>query len=276
MKTSQHSVPISDSFAQRDERLRFIQFKRTILIGLLLGCVCSFPLIQLLDLDLYTSSLFYTHSTNTWDWCDKQPFSWIDHTSVWFTTALAISFAVIYALSQIFHRNSWENRASLIMLLVMLTGPVLLVNTIMKPTFSRARPREIQQFGGHMFHTPAWQPSSSPYLNSSFPSGHSSIGFYLVAPAFLVQRSRFRFIALLIAGLVFGSIVGFSRVVQGGHFLSDVLCSMFVMTTLSWLTSEFVYRCWPVLAPNQQKVSLAERALGHVAPRKATHYSAQA
>ncbi|WP_459556283.1 phosphatase PAP2 family protein [Lacunimicrobium album] len=275
MKTSPHTINVTSQAEQRDEQFRFVQCKRAILITILLGCVCSFPLIEWLSLDLYVSSLFYSPDTNSWRCCDQQPFSFIDHASVWLTTTVAICCVTFYFVTSIVQSNSWQNRASLIMTLVVLTGPVLLINGVMKPTFSRARPREVQEFGGNMVHTPAWHLSSSPYRNSSFPSGHSSVGFYLIAPAFLIQRNRVRFLAFILLGISFGGIVGFSRIAQGGHFLSDVVCSMFVMTTVSWLISEFVYRSCPVLVPNQRKAAATTKQYAQTCSRESTQYAAR-
>ncbi len=136
------------------------------------------------------------------------------------------------------------------MVLVMLIGPVLLINGIMKPIFSRARPREVATLGGTMSYTSAWLSSNSPYRNSSFPSGYSSVGFYLIAPAMLLRRGRLQFIVLLTTGFMSGMIVGYSRVAQGGHLVSDVLCSMIVMTVISWAIAEAVFYVWPIQSMN--------------------------
>ena len=59
---------------------------------------------------------------------------------------------------------------------------------------------------------------------ASFPSGHASMGFYLMAPAFVCYRRRPRLaLGFLLLGLISGGIIGMARVVAGGHFPSDIV-----------------------------------------------------
>ncbi len=61
---------------------------------------------------------------------------------------------------------------------------------------------------------------------ASFPSGHASMGFYLMAPAFVLYRRRPRLAAAFFAlGLAGGTIMGLARIVAGSHFASDVVWS---------------------------------------------------
>ncbi|RWX49504.1 PAP2 superfamily protein, partial [Candidatus Electrothrix marina] len=60
--------------------------------------------------------------------------------------------------------------------------------------------------------------------NSSFPSGHAAIAFFLMAPWFVLRDRKQRYAeAFLISGLLFGTLVGIARILQGGHFVSDIL-----------------------------------------------------
>jgi membrane-associated PAP2 superfamily phosphatase len=52
------------------------------------------------------------------------------------------------------------------------------------------------------------------------------MGFYLMAPAFLLYpRRRGLAGAFLGLGLLGGGLMGMARIVQGGHFLSDIVWS---------------------------------------------------
>ena len=56
------------------------------------------------------------------------------------------------------------------------------------------------------------------------------MGFYLMTPALLLYRRRPRLaVAILLAGLAYGGLIGFARVVQGGHFVTDVLASALIV-----------------------------------------------
>ncbi|HEX5515713.1 MAG TPA: phosphatase PAP2 family protein [Gammaproteobacteria bacterium] len=102
---------------------------------------------------------------------------------------------------------------------VLLLGPGLLVNEVLKNHMDRARPRQITMFGGDKEFTPALVPADQCERNCSFVSGHAAIGFYLSALAWVAGRRR----RWLLGGIALGGLVGLCRMAQGGHFLSDIV-----------------------------------------------------
>lgn len=131
-----------------------------------------------------------------------------------------------------------QRRALFYLLMVLLIGPGLLVNTVFKDQWGRARPAQVQEFGGNAQFSPAWLPSQQCTRNCAFVCGDASVGFYLLAPAF-VWRQRRR--AWLAAGLVAGGLLGLMRIAQGGHFLSDVVFSFYVVYFSAWLLARLFY-----------------------------------
>ncbi|BCD62009.1 lipid A 4'-phosphatase [Nitratiruptor sp. YY08-26] len=119
------------------------------------------------------------------------------------------------------------------LLLSLLLGPGLLVNVVFKNHFGRARPSQIHYFGGSKKFTPAGVIADECKKNCSFTSGHAAAAFYFLAlvPLF---RSKKRYLVALLA-LLWGSIVGFVRIIQGGHFLSDIVCSAVVVFGVSYI-----------------------------------------
>ena len=104
-------------------------------------------------------------------------------------------------------------------------GPGLVVNVLLKDQLGRARPREVVEFGGSHQFTQFWQPGTAGG-NSSFPSGHAAIGFFMIAPWFVLRDEKRTIAAVfLVFGLCLGSLVGTARILQGGHFVSDVIWS---------------------------------------------------
>ena len=104
-------------------------------------------------------------------------------------------------------------------------GPGLVVNVLCKDQLGRARPREVVEFGGSYHYTPIWQTGRTG-KNSSFPSGHAAIAFFLIAPWFILRDEQQRLAAgFLVSGVLFGILVSIARILQGGHFVSDVLWS---------------------------------------------------
>ncbi|HEX9080023.1 MAG TPA: phosphatase PAP2 family protein [Desulfuromonadaceae bacterium] len=114
-------------------------------------------------------------------------------------------------------------RGAAYLVVLLLLGPGLLVNTVFKDHWGRPRPRQVVQFGGTMaFHHP-WEPGEAG-KGKSFPSGHGGAAFYLAMPYFVLRRRRPRAADLVFAaGMLYGGLMGIARISQGGHFVSDIL-----------------------------------------------------
>jgi lipid A 4'-phosphatase len=138
-----------------------------------------------------------------------------------------------------------DARAALYLVLALTLGPGLLVNTILKDHWGRARPSQIVEFGGDKQFTPTLVPARQCERNCSFPSGHAALGFSLVAFAFLIPGRRRRRLAAT-AAMALGSLYGIGRIAQGGHFLSDVVVSGLLVTATSWfLHRAIMVADWP-------------------------------
>jgi membrane-associated PAP2 superfamily phosphatase len=114
----------------------------------------------------------------------------------------------------------WRLRARPLLWLLVV-GVWLVVNAGFKEHWGRPRPVQVQAFGGeHPFRSVA-QPSELCRSNCAFVSGHAAAGYALMGVGLLAPRRRR--LAWARAGLVAGLLLGLGRVLQGGHFASDVL-----------------------------------------------------
>jgi lipid A 4'-phosphatase len=129
---------------------------------------------------------------------------------------------------------AWRGSASLLMVAVLGVG--LLVHTALKDGWGRARPADVQAFGGSKPFTPALQPAPHCRRNCSFVSGHAAAGFALMAFGLFgrVQKRRH----WLLAALGAGAAIGLARVSQGRHFASDIIFCFAVLWALSLLLRE--------------------------------------
>jgi lipid A 4'-phosphatase len=134
-------------------------------------------------------------------------------------------------------------------LLVFLVGPGLLVNSLFKDNWGRPRPVQVVQLGGHEAYVPPGYVVAKGH-GRSFPSGHSSIGFAFVAFWFLWRKRKPQWARLaLVASLLLGCAIGLTRMAAGGHFLSDVMWSGWVVLFAAWV----LY--YPVMRIPQREVA---------------------
>ncbi|MFZ5833002.1 MAG: phosphatase PAP2 family protein [Planctomycetota bacterium] len=180
---------------------------------------------RLTNLDLAVSRLFFAEGPVPWPWTDCEPWRTLYVAGCYPVLGLA-ALGMLPALVGGFHQalKRWQ-KPSLFLGLVLLVGPGLMVNTLLKPFWGRPRPCQIAEFGGDSPYVAVW--SFQPHSDSfSFPCGHASIGFYLMAPAFLLARRYPRWaIAFFCLGFGGGGMMGLARIIQGRHFASDVLWS---------------------------------------------------
>jgi lipid A 4'-phosphatase len=151
-------------------------------------------------------------------------------------TMLAVAPAVGVLLVKLFwprRPTIMPARAALFLIVSLLLGPGLLVNTVLKDHWARPRPGMVANFGGEMTFRPWWDPRGTCTDNCSFVSGETSSAVWLTAPALLVPLP-WRYAAF--AGVaVYATAIGFMRLLMGGHFLSDVLFAAIFTGLVIWI-----------------------------------------
>jgi lipid A 4'-phosphatase len=201
-------------------------------------------------LDLALSAPFYAvQQTPAWYLKDAIPWAWL-YTYGELPAFIMATGAFLVLLGSL-RRIAWRQyrRACLLLVLAVALGPGLLVNGLLQPLWGRPRPRHIEQFAGPQPYRPWWQPGG-PGAGKSFPSGHAAMGYVLLAGAVLVSSSRRVWLGRLARGgaLAYGTLVGLARVVQGGHFASDVVWSGLLMYLTVLGLQKGLWRCLPAVA----------------------------
>jgi lipid A 4'-phosphatase len=193
-------------------------------IRLIFLCGLLVPILSFLGLDTILSQCLYSATTG-WAGGDQFPWRALYEYGVVPAYAAALLSLVLLIVGCFKENMARYRRFSIYCLLVFLIGPGLIVNVILKDHWGRPRPRQVDLFGGSVPYHYVWQPGYAG-IGKSFPCGHSAAGFFLITPYFAL-RSRKRRLALtfLVIGMTYGSLMGFGRIAQGGHFLSDVVGS---------------------------------------------------
>jgi lipid A 4'-phosphatase len=204
-------------------------------VGAFVACALLFVLAP--QVDLYASSLFYSPSEKVFFLHRAPLVKFVYHAVPWVGRGIFVPLAA--ALVVMFSTRKrlllgLDRKAYLYLLLVLLLGPVLLVNTILKDGWGRARPNEVEAFGGAETFTPAFVIYKPFEASGSWPSGHAALGFYFTALAPLLRKRRAVATAL---GLALGALIGLGRMAEGRHYLSDVVFAFFFVS----LTARLLY-----------------------------------
>jgi lipid A 4'-phosphatase len=201
-------------------------------LGLLVFAAIGVLLVAVPQIDIKITGLFY----NSFDgfYLRENSLVRLTYNGVpWITRTVVVGLVLfLLAAWTIWRRHTFffrQRRAALYLLLVMIIGPGLLVNTLFKDHWGRARPAQVEEFGGTKQFTRAAIPTDQCEKNCSFVSGHASVGFYFVAFAFVWPHRR---VFWHVTGTGLGLGVGLVRIIQGGHFFSDVIfCGIVVYLT---------------------------------------------
>ena len=202
----------------------------------LLAAVAATGAIDLAGFDLAVQALFYSPGAG-WALGDREPWAFLYHFGNLPAFALGAMGVIAFVLSFFSGRFRPDRAAALFVVALLALGPGLIVNTVFKDHWGRPRPADIVQFGGTETYRSFWNPGS-PAQGRSFPSGHAAVGFFLMAPFFVLRRRAPGWARrALAAGILYGSLMGLGRMIQGGHFLTDVIWS----GCMVYLTGLFLY-----------------------------------
>lgn len=150
----------------------------------------------------------------------------------------------LYALWMAWQRPTRRGlylRRVIFVALVMLLGPALVVNGLLKSNSGRPRPKQVVEFAGQETYRTPFDFGGPCERNCSFVSGDASVAFAVIAFAFLAARRRVLWIGLAIG---FGAAIGALRMAVGGHFLSDVVFAGLITVAIAALCYRYLLERW--------------------------------
>lgn len=215
-------------------------------------------IIVRLDLDRrWTAKLF--SPAEGWLLIDIQPWQWFYvYGSI---PGLLFTVGAIVFLYQTYLKPKLSPWRSYLWVLVLtpVLGAGILVNAILKDHWGRARPRQVEEFGGKWEYRPMYEPGI-PGKGKSFPCGHCAISYVFVSTIVLYRQSRWIALTGTGFGLLYGTLMSIARVGQGGHFPSDALWALGINVLLTILLSCFFVPY--IQAWNPQKILPLKRRIG--------------
>lgn len=181
------------------------------------------------SLDMQVARSFFSPATN-----NANPWWWVqvlnDYTPTIFRgMVLVCVFLWLIAGLQVRWKR-WRLPLAFIAL-AGIAGPGLAVNGIVKPLWERARPSQIQEFGGTQQFSKVGVFAEECSKDCSFVSGHAACGFFLSSLCLVFRKHRAAWIAL---GILAGATIGFARISSMHHWLSDVLWAFPITLLSSW------------------------------------------
>ena len=210
------------------ERLTFVAAV-WLAAGLAFSAFVIWAFFELADEVLEGDSTAFDRAVLLWihqnvpDWLDG-PMRLITAFGYFYVVVLFLGVAVYF-----FYRRGWRLSA---VLLAVSTGGSIVLTTVLKSVFQRARPELFDSGYQASFY--------------SFPSGHATVavGFYGMLTVILAYRleglARW---AVVVFGTLVVLLIGFSRLYLGVHYPTDILAGY--LSALLWLVCVGgVYALW--------------------------------
>ena len=185
----------------------------------------------LTNFDLHAAALFAgpqapIQAVNWW---------WVELINGWVPAAFRVClFVALLGWITAHTQSRWQAWRLPLAFVVMagILGPGMVVNWGFKENWQRARPYQVENFGGAQRFSRATVISDQCDNNCSFVSGHVSCGVFLISLGLVHRRRQRRWAAV---GVVSGLVIGFARMADVAHWLSDVLWAFPITLVTSWL-----------------------------------------
>ncbi len=172
-------------------------------------------------LDLYVAGLFYIgesqFSLQSVDFLSKIFRKFLLPLLIFYILILPI-FSRFIRIHKVYFGYKFSIKEIFLIWITQILSILIFINLILKDLWGRARPGDITHFGGKEIFTPWFELSSACDSNCSFVSGDASVGFSIIVLYFITKNILFFYLSI-----IFGVLLGFIRIIAGGHFLSDIL-----------------------------------------------------
>lgn len=178
------------------------------------------------DLDSQMAAIFYEPGNAEQPW----PYQQVSFVKILydyafpFTVISGLTALTVFVAGHFHHYTRRFRRKALYILLVIALGPGVVVNLVVKDHWGRPRPVHVQRFGGQYEYVPPVKIGHTP--EKSFVCGHCSVGYTFFVLYFLSQNHKAMYFGLTLA---LAWTMGVTRMTSGGHFLSDILWSGYLV-----------------------------------------------
>ena len=217
------------TFTQINQNLFFCIFIILVLIAILLTVGSGF--------DLFFSNLFYKGN-------NQFLLQSYDLITIFFRDILLpiillyILFLPIFSkltpINKLYFGYTFSTKEIIFIWITQFINLILIINIFLKTFWGRARPGDVLELGGKDNFSHWYQISDACTSNCSFVSGDSAVGFSLIILYLVSNNLKYVYLSI-----IFGFVLGFIRIAEGGHFLSDVIFSAIIVFLFSFIFKKF-------------------------------------
>lgn len=210
---------------------RTIKRARRELLAVLVLATLTTVLFWFTDLDIRLAGLFYNPKDpgDVWPYQYWWPYKLLYDYAFPFTVCAGVISLGVYVVSHFHAYTRRFRRRALYILLVIAIGPGVVVNLVFKEHWGRPRPMHVSNFGGQYAYVPPTKFGHTP--DKSFVCGHCAVGYTFFVLYFLSQNHKtFYFLLTLVVAWT----MGFTRMTSGGHFVSDILWSGYLVFLVAY------------------------------------------
>ena len=198
-----------------------VDTRSPVAIALVVTAILSAFFILLPGVDLAVTEAFVDAERGLVAACDPT-LKALRKSSTWIMGLMLLGLIAVAA------RGGWTRRREARKALFLIAGLALasgmVVNGLFKTSWGRARPIQIEAFGGEAEFTRAWAITDQCASNCSFVSGEASSAAWIVVAVWLMTPPEWR--RWTVPGaLAYGMALSINRIAFGGHFLSDTVLS---------------------------------------------------
>ena len=213
----------------------------------ILGFAATVVFVSFPQIDIAAAKLFYTSEDRFI--AELHPFVRIMKRAMSYFGFISAAFVIVGLLVVETRKTPFFGMASLdlrFLFYALLIGPLLIVNLLLKSYWGRARPNDVELFGGTQVFTPAVMVADQCPTNCSFVSGDVSMAFTVLAFA-IAWGYRGR--ATVLLSVAFALFIGMVRMSNGSHFISDVTFAIIFTGLAIYAADVLVYgRAWRIEA----------------------------
>lgn len=191
---------------------------------------CYLFLSEQIAFDFYVQNFFFVQGRG---WLDSENMDFFRLACYKVPKKLIIIFGIFLILKAVFEKVKYQriNYHWLYVIVCLAIIPAFISG--LKAVTHVYCPYQVQSYGGFYHFVPLWENNLDLARGRCFPAGHASGDFSLISLYFIAPSTKKRYLSLCLI-CVLGLMMAGYQMVNGRHFLSHTLTSLWISITICW------------------------------------------